>query len=107
MRPRSEFQPEKFRLVRRRSIDQSEVEIEAQAEAEVKGQVGASGPVQAADDSIMADHRTDVREDSEMAVTVATPDPKNVQELTQYVRNYLASAEMSFSAPQDAAEGEK
>lgn len=33
----------------------------------------------------MADLRTDVRNDADMAVSVATPDPKNVQELTQYV----------------------
>ncbi|ROT66645.1 putative heat shock factor-binding protein 1-like [Penaeus vannamei] len=44
----------------------------------------------------MADHRTDVREDSEMAVTVATPDPKNVQELTQYVTVLLQQMQERF-----------
>lgn len=49
----------------------------------------------------MADHRTDVREDSEMAVTVATPDPKNVQELTQYVTVLLQQMQERFQTMSD------
>lgn len=44
----------------------------------------------------MADLRTDVRNDADMAVSVATPDPKNVQELTQYVSAHSASSHVKL-----------
>ncbi|XP_042222984.1 heat shock factor-binding protein 1-like [Homarus americanus] len=49
----------------------------------------------------MADPRTDIRNDAEMAVTVATPDPKNVQELTQYVTLLLQQMQEKFQTLSD------
>ena len=40
---------------------------------------------------MMADHRVDTREDNELALSAVPADPKNVQELVQYVGEKLLS----------------
>ncbi|KAK4310778.1 hypothetical protein Pmani_017679 [Petrolisthes manimaculis] len=54
----------------------------------------------------MADLRTsvgggDVRNDADMAVSVTSPDPKNVQELTQYVTVLLQQMQERFQTMSD------
>lgn len=49
----------------------------------------------------MADPRGDARNDADMAVSVAAPDPKNVQELTTYVTVLLQQMQERFQTMSD------
>ncbi|XP_076034344.1 uncharacterized protein LOC143021040 isoform X1 [Oratosquilla oratoria] len=49
----------------------------------------------------MADSRNDIRDDADLPVVVATPDPKNVQELTQYVTVLLQQMQERFQTMSD------
>lgn len=49
----------------------------------------------------MADQRNDISHEQEMGVTVAAPDPKNVQELTQYVMVLLQQMQERFQTMSD------
>ncbi|XP_069951329.1 heat shock factor-binding protein 1 [Cherax quadricarinatus] len=49
----------------------------------------------------MADPRAELHNESDMALTVASPDPKNVQELTQYVTVLLQQMQERFQTMSD------
>lgn len=49
----------------------------------------------------MADPRTEARNDADLPVAVAAPDPKNVQELTKYVTVLLQQMQERFQSMSD------